>query len=60
MKFTKSTRRVVFSLSYIIVLLIFTFTYYIYYRTPSRVNWYNEMHTQSENLIFQFKDGIGN
>ena len=57
MKSSKHKNNIGFA--YIGVVLIMTFTYFVYYRTQSRVNWYNEMQIQKEHLIEEVRDILG-
>ncbi len=59
MKFMKYIKDHIITILFIVLVLTFGFLYYIVYRTQSRVAWYNEMHTQSENMITEFKDAVG-
>ena len=59
MKYSRSTEKVTISVLYILLIFIFGFMYFIVYRTQSRINWYNEMNNQSENMIKEFKEATG-
>lgn len=58
MKSSKHKNNII-GFAYIGVVLIMTFTYFVYYRTQSRVNWYNEMQIQKEHLIEEVRDILG-
>ena len=57
-KFMKYIKRQYLSVLYVLLVILFAFTYFIIYRTDSRVAWYEEMQVQTENLIKYFREVV--
>jgi len=59
MRSIKLNKRSVAESTFITVVICMSFLYFIFYRTESRTNWYNESSRQFEILIQEFRDKVG-
>ena len=59
MKYIDFVKRYWLHITFVVLIVVFSFVYFVVYRTERRAAWYQTMFTQTQDMVTELRDAAG-